>query len=490
MTLVSEILGLKRDPANQEELEPCLKLLWQRSSSDFWTFRRVINGRGFTLGWFPEELAREFQKFYEQYKEGLAPTLILTTPPQHGKSVAVIDFLAWIMGKDPEKAHIFASFSDRLGTRANKAIKRIMQTAAYREIFPGVRLPSGQGVERNMANNDSLFELPGHRGGFRNTTIGGAITGETITGIGIIDDFIKGREQAESATQRDKVSDWYSDDFGTRFDERAAKIILATRWHVDDLIGRLLSADTDAEIQLVEFPAIATQDEKHRKTGAALFPEFKSLAFLQKRRKAMAKYSWNSLYQCKPTIQGGNLLKHDWLKFTNKLPKPERIFLTADTASKIKESNDYSVIQAWAYRDDKIYLYDMIRDKMEAPQLLRAARDFYTKHLAIAKHNSVPLTWFYIEDASSGIGLIQTLRGESVRVKGITRSKDKVQRANDISPYIENGQVWILGSCPNVSAFETEYVQFPAGKNDDTIDPLMDACEQTFTYEPDWFIGR
>ena len=470
-------------------MDLCLAYIYEKAQTDFWTFRRITNGRALKVGWFTKEISGEFQDFYEQYAAGKAPTMVLTTPPQHGKSVAVIDFLAWVIGRDPERSHIFASFSDRLGSRANKAIKRIINSQNYQAIFPGVRLPSGQGAERSMANNDSLFELPGHAGGFRNTTIGGAITGETITGIGVIDDFVKGREQAESASQRDKTWDWYTDDFGTRFDERAAKIIVATRWNVDDLIGRIFDMDEEDEVQRVEYPAIADQDEKYRKIGEALFPEFKSLKFLAARKKTMTKHSWNSLYQCKPTIQGGNLLKHDWLKFAKRLPAPDRVFLVADTASKTKEQNDYTVLQAWAQAGNRIYLYDMLREKMEQPQLLRAARAFYKKHEGIAARASVPLTWFYIEDASSGIGLIQTLHGEGKRVKAIKRSTDKVQRANDAAPFIENGQVWLLESCPSLQDLETEYVQFPSGKHDDTLDPLFDAVEQTFVGIPDFYVS-
>ncbi|RLA77016.1 MAG: hypothetical protein DRG30_01455, partial [Epsilonproteobacteria bacterium] len=357
MALITELLGLKRDPETEQEMSVAYKYLVEKSREDFALFRRAINGSAFVTGWFPTELAKEFQNFYHQYKRGEAPTMMISTPPQHGKSVIVIDFIAWIIGKEPEKAHIFSSFSDTLGVRANKGVKRIMSSKIYSDIFPEVHLSSRRGNERGYANNDNFFELPNHNGSFKNVTCGGAVTGQSITGLGFIDDPIKGRSESNSETKRQRISDWYSDDWGTRFAESAGQIIIMTRWHVMDLMATILKSPEGKTATYIEYPAIATKDEEFRKEGEALFPEFKSLAFLNRQKSKMIESSWSSLYQCNPTIAGGNLFKYDWMRFTDHPPRFDYTFITVDSAQKDKEQNDYTVFQAWGYHDSKIYLY-------------------------------------------------------------------------------------------------------------------------------------
>lgn len=485
MTLIKEILNLKRDPSSEEEMIVAYNYLVEKSRDDFQTFRRAINGKAFIDGWFPRRLAEELQQFYIDYKKGLAPTLLLSTPPQHGKSVVVIDFLAWVIGKEPEQAHIFSSFSDRLGVRANKGIKRIISSKIYSDIFNDVRLSSRKGKEQGYASNDNFFELPNHNGSFKNVTCGGAITGQSITGIGVIDDPIKGRQEANSDGNRKKIEDWYSDDWSTRFDERAAQIIIMTRWHISDLMGSILETEEGKNARYIRYPAIATEDEEFRSEGDALFPEFKSKEFLLRQKSKMVESSWTSLYQQDPVIQGGNLFKHDWWNWWEYLPKLSYKFITVDTAQKIKQQNDYTVMQCWGVSKDSttnitsIYLLDMYRGKLEAPGLRKKAKEFYNKH----KHQSiheVRLRHMYIEDKSSGSSLIQDLRLDGYSIRAVQRNIDKVSRANDATPYIESGRVYLNKNIKDMKELVTESLAFPNGSHDDTLDPLMDAIDIAF----------
>ena len=132
--------------------------------------------------WFPRSVALKLKTFWNDFKAGKKPVLLLMTPPQHGKSLSVIDFIAWCVGHDPELRVIYASFSDRLGIRANLRLQRALDSKTYKQVFPGTYLTTKHIVtiaERHLRNHEVL-EFVGHEGYFRNTTVGGAITGEAL----------------------------------------------------------------------------------------------------------------------------------------------------------------------------------------------------------------------------------------------------------------------------------------------------------------------
>jgi hypothetical protein len=208
------------------------------AKENFWEYRITMNPR-FVLRdmWFPRSLAWKLRKFYEDFKAGKRPVLLLQTPPQHGKSLTVIDFIAWCVGHDPELRVIYASFSDRLSIRANLRMQRAFDNPVYQFIFPETRIaPKGSGV---ALRNYDILEFVGTEGYFRNSTVLGSITGEALD-LGVIDDPIKGRAEANSLLQRDKVWNSLTDDVFSRFSETAALLMIMTRWHVDDPAGRLI----------------------------------------------------------------------------------------------------------------------------------------------------------------------------------------------------------------------------------------------------------
>jgi len=474
---IARALKLSANPSTKEECLKALKLLRIVAKRDFLAYRIAINGDRLISGWFTNVLAAELQRFYDEWQAGETPTLVIECPPQHGKSTAVIDFLSWIIAKHPEERHIFASFSDRLGTRANRGVRRIFSSPMFQTIFPDIVLPDSKNKrDKTYSLNDSLIELPGHLGYFRNTTVGGAITGESITGLGVIDDPIKGREQANSATYRTKIWDWWNDDWSTRFSVHAAQLIVMTRWHLDDLVGKLTVSGGVENLRKLTYPAVATRDELYRAEGEALFPELKPLSFLLKKKKTMAESSWQALFQQNPTIPGGNIVKSEWIRYVNTVPTPDYIFLHADTAQKTKEQNDYSVFTAWAVSNNVVYLYDMTRGKWTAPELRRKALAFWKKHSTIAAGMRVSMRYFYIEDKSSGSSLIQELkRKEHVRVKAIQRDVDKVLRVQDASVFIESGQVRFVENVPHLDILVDELLAFPNAPFDDTVEGVCDA---------------
>ncbi len=462
------------------DIELLEELACEESRKSFWGFRQYINPK-MKQGWWQREIALKLQIFYEQFVAGLRPKLIIQAPPQHGKSVQVIEFIAWICGHNPELRIIYTSFSQRLGIRANLRLQRIFDSAKYKKIFPDLLLSQKRG---DALRNNDILEYMGCEGYFRNTTVCGSITGESLD-IGVIDDPIKGREEAGSITIRDKTWDWFTDDFFTRFSEEGALLAILTRWHVDDPIGRLIKAMPNIEV--LSYPAIAIKDEPHRKTGEVLFPEHKSLEFLLERKNTFDVSSWEALYQQNPIIIGGNIIKGSWFPRLSMIPPIKYRKIYADTAQKVKQHNDYSVFECWGYTEDKrIVLLDMIRNKWEAPDLRRAAVDFWNKHVAVTGMGA--LREMVVEDKSSGTGLIQELkRTDRIPIKGLERNIDKLTRVMDIASFIEQGYVCLLENASYTNDFINECEAFSGDMShahDDQIDPMCDAITDMLAARP------
>lgn len=441
-----------------------------------WAYRQYID-RKLKIGWWQREIAKELQRFWLEYRAGLRPYLVIQAPPQHGKSTQVIDGISWMAGQRPETKFIYASFSERLGVRANLRLQRTMDSEKYRGVFEQTQLANRENSNRGQyQRNHEMIEFVGHEGYFRNTTVRGSVTGESLD-IGIIDDPIKGRLEANSQTVRDNTWDWMMDDFFTRFADDGAFLSILTRWHVDDPIGRLIQAKSN--VRVLSYPAIAEVDEPNRKAGEALFPEHKSLDFLLSRKEAMGTANWLALYQQSPVVVGGEMFKDAWWQFYDMLPPLLYRVIYADTAQKTKEQNDFTVFQHWGFtKDGRAYLIDQVRGKWEAPDLLVRARAFWNKAKALENFGS--LRAFKIEDKVSGTGLIQTLRREGVTVQEISRSSgktagDKITRAGDATPAVESGRVYLPRRVPWLSDYLSELSAFPNGTNDDQVDATVDA---------------
>ena len=223
---------------------------------------------GMKVSWWQYEVANELQRFYHCLKKerGRSWRLWLRPAREDRASYGLHRLGRW---KEPDLKTIFASYSEELGADVNKALQHIMSSERYVSIF-GVRL--GDGRSRWVRNSNTL-EYPYYGGSFYNTTVGGQITGKGLD-LELVDDPVKGRAEAISKTVRDKLWQWFTDDFLTRFSDFAGLLMIMTRWHLDDPIGRLIEAFPDMKI--FRYSAIAEEDERNRSKGEALFPEHKS----------------------------------------------------------------------------------------------------------------------------------------------------------------------------------------------------------------------
>lgn len=211
---------------SNEFVDLAIELDAAQARENFWAFRKFIHPE-LIYSWWQRDVATHLQQFYADFIAGKRPTIVLSSPPRHGKSVQVRDFIAWVAGKNPSLLSIFASYSDDLGVRTNMELQRIYDGPLYQQVFPNTHI-SGTAVVTVVGSyqrNSSFIEYVNETGSFRNTTVMGQITGQGLD-IGVIDDPMKGRAEASSLVTRNKTWNWLLDDFFSRFSDKAGMIMI------------------------------------------------------------------------------------------------------------------------------------------------------------------------------------------------------------------------------------------------------------------------
>lgn len=429
-------------------------------------------------GWFTELVCDEIDNFLTDVIAKKSPRLMLFAPPRHGKSEIVSRrFPAYALGKHPDLSFIATSYASDLSTKNNRDVQRILDDVLFTEIFPSIRL-NGKNIrtvsQSQWLRNADIFEIVNHKGVYRSAGVGGGITGMGGD-ILIVDDPIKDAEQANSPVYREKVWDWFTSTLYTRSAFGGGILIILTRWHEDDLAGKLLEAKRKGEgddWKVVNFPAIADFDEKYRKAGEALQPERFNLSALQNIKRAVGSRVWNSLYQQRPSALEGSLFKRDnWQYFKPLSDNPEelikqlkihRVIQAWDTAFKKTDQADFSAGITLGISNNRYYILDLFKEKVEYPELKRAVQQYSDKW----KPQVV-----LVEDKASGQSLIQELkRNTRMPILPYQVDRDKIARANAVTP-IHEAQLCYL---PEGSAWVTDFIDslatFPNGTHDDDVD--------------------
>lgn len=440
----------------------------------------------YKMGWVHREICETLEKFLQDVRDGKSPRLMISMPPRSGKSELVSrKFPAYAFGVDPDLQIIATSYSADMAQRFNRDVQRVIDNDLYKAAFPDTSLNAGKSNNSKGAyiRTSELFEIVGHTGSYRSCGVGGGITGMGAD-ILIIDDPVKDRKSANSATVRQSIYEWYTSTAYTRLSPGGGVIVMCTRWHVDDLLGMLLKEEQNGgdKWHVINYPAIAEHDEPHRRAGEALHPERYPIESLLKIKGAVGSADWASLYQGRPTVLGGNIIKSGWFKRYKQLPELKYRLVDADTALKTKEANDFSVFGCGGLgKEGNLYITDWRRGKWEAPDLKRNAIDFWIKQLAMK--NGVCRD-FCVEDKASGTGLIQEIKRGTppIPIRGIERDTDKLTRLQDVLGYIEAGRVYIPENAPWVSDFIAECEAFRGDMkhaHDDQVDVLVDLINLT-----------
>lgn len=431
----------------------------------------------YQMGWFHKRLCDALQKFYDDVCDGKCPRLMIFAPPRHGKSQLFSrHFPAWCIGKSPKIEILACSHTSSLASDMNRDVQRIIEHDRYKDIFPYVGLTGRKNSEEFEIFNEGVFS-----GKYKSAGVGGAITGLGAD-IAIIDDPVKDGAEANSSVVRASILAWYQTTFHTRLSPKGGILFAMTRWHEDDLAGRLIrDAQREGEERgeqwdILSFPAIAEKDEEDRKIGEALDTNRYSLEKLLSIKRMKGPHYWGSLYQQNPQSDGTLLIKSSWFKRYTKPPLLEYKIIVADTAQKQKEHNDYSVFQCWGLtRDKQAILLDQIRGKWDSVDLQSNAISFWNKHSVSLGREA--LRGMYIEDKVSGTGLIQQIkRAGQIPIYEIKAEKDKLTRLYDVQGFIESGYIFVPESAPWILDFFQECEALRADmkhNHDDQVDAMV-----------------
>ena len=427
-----------------------------------------VTYKDYKIGWVHREICETLDNFLKDLIDGKRPRLIITMPPRSGKSEIVSRrFPAYFLGKYPDLSIISVSYSASLAEDFSRDVQRIIDSDEYKKIFPDTKLSDKK--DKNYKRTSDFFEIVDHKGVYCSAGVGGSITGKGCD-ILIIDDPIKNRQEANSETVRKKIYDWYSSTAYTRLSPIGGVIMMCTRWHLDDLIGKVLSDKNQKPFHVISYPAIAEHDEPHRKQGEALHPERFSLEILNEIKSTLSTADWLSLYQQKPVPEGGAIFETSKIRYYDESSEPKRfdqIVGSWDMTFKENKTSDFVVGQLWGRKGADFYLLDMVRDRMDFVKTLKVFINFANKHKNC--------NCWLVEDKANGTAIISTLKKHISGIIPITPKESKQERAYAITPYLEAGNIFFPKNQNFTKDLEEEMLQFPAGAHDDTVDSMTQA---------------
>lgn len=438
----------------------------------------VAIDRRYSMQYFHQRIADKLEEGYNRLLRGESVRLMIFMPPRHGKSdTATQKFPSWVLGKQPQWPVMVSSYSDELATDFGMLTRNVMQSESYSAMFD-TKLRKDA-----MAKGKWVTE---QGGGYTAVGVGGALTGRGFK-IGIIDDPFKNREEADSPVVRDSRHKWYQSTFYTRQEGASMIVFILTRWHEDDLAGRVLKDAEEAKKngepydswEIIQFKALATEDDQYRKVGDALWPDKFNREKLLTMRSTMGPYEFSALYQQNPVDEENRKFKQAWFRY-----KPYETIDTATTYNimtvdprgkdDVKLGNDYIGITVNFIENIKsdypMWNFISYRQKLSANDLV---------DMLFTNWQRYRLKRIGIEDNQFTQGLLVTIR-EEMRKRGVyldivllkTGGTQKELRIEGLVPRYANGGVYHLtiGGQNQCQDLEDELALFPKAANDDTSD--------------------
>ena len=398
---------------------------------------------------------------FERVANGDLKRLIINMPPRHTKSeFASYLFPAWFLGRYPEKKIIQTAHTAELAVGFGRKVRNLIGQEDFQQVFPGIELSSDSKAAGRWNTNK--------RGDYFAIGVGGAVTGKGADVL-IIDDPHSEQEAALGAYNPevyDKVYEWYTSGPRQRLQPGGSIIIVMTRWSTRDLTGKIIKSVTQREgvddWEIIELPAIMP-------SGDPLWPEFWPLDQLEALKAELPVSKWSAQYQQDPTSGEGALIKREWWQEWEKDSPPacEAIIQSWDTAFLKTQRADYSACTTWGVfqhpnesgdLQPNLILLDAYKEKLEFPELKRAA---YDKYWEFEPDQMI------VEAKASGSPLIFELRAMGIPVTEFTpsRGQDKIARVNAVSDLFASGVIW----CPPTRWADEvieECAAFPAGDRD------------------------
>ncbi len=436
-------------------------------------FPIVSPGVAFAANWHIEAIAFALTRVLA----GEIKRLIITVPPRSLKSICTsVAFPAFVLGHDPTRRIICVSYAEALARKHANDCRAIMRAPVYTRLFPNTQISSSKDTELEFATT-----LGGNR---LSTSIGGTLTGRGGHLI-IIDDPLKPQD-AYSEAARESTKQWYANTLLSRLDDKVndAIIVVMQRLHVDDLVGHLLEQNGWTHLNL---PAIADAEHQiplgpgwfhQRRPGDALHADREPREVLDKLKASMGSMDFQSQYQQEPVAEGGNLIKWNWFPLYEDPPAlhaGDRIIASWDTAMSSKELSSYSACVVLQIKGETAYVLDVIRDRLEYPDLKRKVIEVHCKW-----RNACNRLELVIENKGSGMSLIQDLKREGVHAIPVDPDGEKIMRMNAQTARIEAGSVLLPRRAAWLDEFRREILAFPAGRYNDQVDAFSQALTRGF----------
>lgn len=433
-----------------------------RARRSFITYCEMVHeGR-----WTPARHHKLIAKKLQEVAEGKCKRLMVWLPPRHGKSMEITEtFPSYFLGKNPEKHVIEVSYNNEFAEKFGNANRSKVEKYGNR-IF-------GHGLSEVKATKTNWL-LDNEIGGMLSVGVGGAITGEGADLL-IIDDPIKNRQEAESETYRRRLYEEYQSTLYTRVQRDGAIIIVMTRWHEDDLCGRLLNRSIcePEDWEILDIPAVCESEDDllGRQIGETIWPEIGyDEAWAEHTKAAVGTYAWAGMYQQRPAPLEGGLFKRDLFNFYKVLPDGfNKIVQSWDCTFKQADTSDYVAGQVWGRKGASFYLMDRVHAKMGITATMQSIRTLSAKWPAARTK--------LIEEAANGAAVIELLKREIPGLLPVNPDGGKVVRAQAIIPFVEAGNVWLPDPsiAPWVHDFVEECANFPNALHDDDVDSMTQA---------------
>jgi predicted phage terminase large subunit-like protein len=381
----------------------------------------------------------------EAVERGEIDRLMIFMPPRHGKSeLASKRFPAWCLGRDARRQIIAASYNSDLANDFGRNVRNIVDEPEFGEVFEDVSLASDSHAANRMNTN--------HGGAYVAAGVGTAVTGRGAH-IALIDDPFKDREEADSERRRDLVWDWYRSTLFTRLMPAGAIVLIQTRWHEDDLAGRLLESEGD-QWEVLELPAINAD-------GKALWPEWYNEQALERIKATIGPREWSALYQQKPQPDEGTFFQRSWFKEWE--AKPLLRYYGSSDYAVTDGDGDYTVHRIWGIdASGALYRVDGWRGQ--------ATSDVWIEEKLNLIDRYRPLAWFgeggVIQKAiEPALKRRMRERRSYCRLEWLPSVSDKPTRARSFQAMAASGRVYV-----EPQADISEFLSFPAGKHDDEVD--------------------
>lgn len=399
--------------------------------------------------------------------------ILISMPPRHGKSLLTSVYTpAWFLATWPHRRVILCSYEATIAQAWGRQVRNLLDENS-----------AELGVELAAGSRSASRWQTAQGGGMLCAGVGGPITGQGAD-LMLIDDPVKNRQQANSVLDRNTKDDWYREVVRTRLEPGATVVIIQTRWHEDDLMGRRLMAMErgDEEWLHLNLPAIAeTDDELGRKEGDALWSERYDAAELAQIRKEVGEYGWYALFQQRPQPAEGGIFKEGWFRQRYDTDRNGSLvlgglpytlpwssfprFVTIDPAIKerdLVETDAFSVICVWGVlQTGQLALLEVIRKRMSSPAMVREMQ---------AVDRRWKPTAFWVEKPAIGTALIQWARENGLRCRELEADRDKATRAMGAAPSCEAGKVLLPVNAPWLGDFMHELLAAPTGVFWDQVD--------------------